>query len=86
MVDSPSPLFLRSKRVLIISGVFGLVDFIRLFIIGLLHFVGCWGRRLVSGTCVSWFRSACNGLGYQPGALAVLGSNPSDPTTIIQVP
>ncbi len=41
-----------------------------------------WGRSL--GNCgISWPRLGQFGLGYQPGALEVRGSNPRDPTRLI---
>lgn len=44
--------------------------------------VSGWGRRIASdGDCiVYWSTVTLSGLVYQPGALAILGSNPSDPT------
>ena len=53
-----------------------LVRFIRVLIIS----CWCWGRRIEELICVSWVSSVELGLVYQPGALAILGSNPSDPT------
>ena len=40
-----------------------------------------WGRRLAKVWRVSSLLNLWIGLGYQPGALAILGSNPSGPTT-----
>ncbi len=48
------------------------------------HRPSLWGRRLANdGACMaSWGTVVWNGLGYMPGAHAILGSNPSDPTTL----
>ena len=58
--------------------------FIKVFIIKSSYFDGCWGRCLVSESLCIMVQIHLEWLGYQPGVLVVLGSNPSDPTTIIQ--
>jgi hypothetical protein len=67
-------------EVMVFLALPSLCAFIKVFIIKSSYFVGCWGRRLVSNWWLSRATVGWIGLGYQPGALAVLGSNPSDPT------